>query len=1022
MSDFAFKMSKKDRKLAMGEKVSPADENYDPEGEEWPDPLSEPDSFVQQLLQNVNSLRRKEEFKTEDVDEFEGYLMDFLTTCSDPELGEEDLPGTGFIIEVMNTQDKNYNGISSVSNYQKESALPLAAAAAVFGPQLVKSGLPKIMPYVKKGLSAVGLSNALRNVPIVGNLFGGGGQEEAVQPIQMMNTTAPGMAPQASVSRSDMPFDHISDNLMFEAASGIKKKDSDIESLRAQVNSALTQWAKSGEVTENRAVWWALYSYAHEAETIAELSSILTAVPEQYHNSVLNTPVGLEEEAPPEGNTGLPEPSSPTDAMSPTNTNMSPIPIDGVGTPPKMPQNQQTLIPGAVAASHDSLRVKPVFASLDESKFDGYVEEDRPVLARVAAFMEAGTHESDIINTLYPSYGHEYTIWALEQVKRVASNDPLVDPSIVNMGIEWKEAGNDPHDLPEGMHQMDIMEVLEDVEKEKKEKAKKERTNNKFPSKGENVGANSEEKINQQETSGMITPQQEKVAAADYLLMNQELQHDEDALQLMPQAYLEKKLFYPYHFLAQEVVNTGDSRKAMADLENIEAFIEDYAENYLETAINNVYSDEVVEESIEQSGRDIDPMEAKELVEEVFVLAIRSLQAQNERIKQGLQMLAEVMPPEIMGNTDAMMQQLDSLGMGVEEFNAGIKAIIDEIQGVSGMFKDNIGPEIGFLPEDIEKSERLQEEQGVFADPRTIIKDPEDFQMDERDRRALGQFGIDLPRESKKKESDFTSLPNNTLAQTPSPYDQSYNQTMGIAQQTSQMGDAVMTQQAYQAGSDATPDPGVLGQLQQQQEEEAQLQEMYPNVPTDMTRQWLQRQQQQQQSSGHPMQTAEQQSSAGQTATNAGQGLSSATTSKVAAWKDVRGNVLVKDKLYKMTSSDYEIPDYVRIVNNGTRLDLYIPRGDLDVSLSESEIRQSNYSFEPIEKDSQKTSFLSESTLSTNEQRALIEEQGIARNMDRLNLEGTHYPTLMQTSKNDKIDLEEIPLKDFFIEDFDLFI
>jgi len=41
---------------------------------------------------------------------------------------------------------------------------------------------------------------------------------------------------------------------------------------------------------------------------------------------------------------------------------MSPIPIDGVGTPPKMPANQQTLIPGAVAASHDSLKVKPVFA------------------------------------------------------------------------------------------------------------------------------------------------------------------------------------------------------------------------------------------------------------------------------------------------------------------------------------------------------------------------------------------------------------------------------------------------------------------------------------------------------------------------------------------------------------------------------------------------------------------------------------------------------------------------------------
>jgi len=169
---------------------------------------------------------------------------------------------------------------------KKESVVPLAYAASVFGPQLVKSGLPKLMPYVQKGLSSIGLSSALSNVPIIGDFFGGGGQEQPVEPIQTMNTTAQGFVPQASADRSNMPFDHISDNLMFESASGIKKKDSDIESLRAQVNSALTQWAKSGDVVENRAVWWALYSYAHEAETIAELSSILTAVPEEYHNAV----------------------------------------------------------------------------------------------------------------------------------------------------------------------------------------------------------------------------------------------------------------------------------------------------------------------------------------------------------------------------------------------------------------------------------------------------------------------------------------------------------------------------------------------------------------------------------------------------------------------------------------------------------------------------------------------------------------------------------------------------------------
>lgn len=793
MSDFAFRMSSKDRKMAMGEKISPADDMYDPEGEEYPDPLSSPDSFIQQMLQDINSARRNEEFTPEDIDNldtFESAVMDFLHTCADPELGEEDLPGTTMIIDILNNQERN-NGISTFGGFNPKNPGEIfhpgeiagsglntsdiidAGISLIPGGGAIKTGLKALAPMVGKGLQAMGLSSALSNVPIVGDLFGGG-NDAPTQPIQTMNTVSPGYAPTAN-NRYEMPFDHITDNLMFESASGIKKKDSDIESLRAQVNAALQQWAKSGEVTENRAVWWALYSYAHEAETVAELASILTAVPEEFHNSVLNSPVGLEEQSPEPGNTGLPEPSEPSGAISPTDTSMSPVPIDGVGTPPKMPQNQ-SLIPGAIAASHDSLRVKPVFASVDETVFENYAEEDRPILARVSAFINAKTHESDIIDTLYPSYGHEYVIWAIEEAKKVANNDPTVDPSIINLGIEWKEAANDPHDLPEGMHQMNIMEVLEDVEKEKKEK---ERKNKKFPEKGERVGPNEDEQVNQQATSQMITPQQEKT-------------------------------------------------------------------------------------------------------------------------------------------------------------------------------------------------------------------------------------------------SDYTSLPNSNLAQAPSPYSAAYNQTMGIAQQLG--GDPILTQQTYQSGKDSTPDPGVFGQIQQQQEDEERLQEMYPNVPTDMARQWMQRQEQQQQSQGHPNERQQlRQSPAGQVATQTTSQLPSSTTAKAAAWKDTEGNMLNQGQMYKMTSSDYEIPDLVRIVNNGTKLDLYIPRGDIDVSLSESEIKNSNYKFEPI--NEKESSFLSESMLSTSEQRALIEENGVARNMDRLNLEGTHYPPLLiQTSKNDSIDLEEIPLQDFFIEDLDLFV
>ena len=1019
MSDFAFRMSSKDRKVAMGEKENPSDDIYDPEGDEYPDPLSSPDSFIQQLLQDFNSARRNEEFEIEDIDELEGAVMDFLITCSDPELGEEDLPGTGIIIDILNNQERN-NGISTFGK-KHIAVVPLAYAASVFGPQLVRAGAGKLMPYVKKGLQAVGLSQALQNVPIIGDMFGGGGgQEQPSQPIQTMNTTAEGYVGHNMASnRYEMPFDHISDNLMFEAASGIKKKDSDIESLRAQVNSALTQWAKSGEVIENRAVWWALYSYAHEAETIAELASILTAVPEEYHNAVLNAPVGLDEQAPEPGNTGFPEPAEPEEALSPSNTSMSPVPIDGVGTPPKMPQNQ-TLIPGAVAASHDSLRVKPVFASVDESIFVNYAEEDRQILSRVAAFINAGTHESDIIDTLYPSYGHEYVIWAVEQAKKVANNDPMVDPSIVNLGIEWKEAANDPHDLPEGMHQMDIMEVLEDVKREKKEK---ERKNNKFPDKGEKVGPNEDQKINQQETSGMITPEQEKTAAQT---MNTELQQDEDALQVEPTVYLSRKLSYPYGFLFKMIADDGNYPAAFESIQKIDYFLDDYISNYMESAVENVMnSEKVLEDMMAMLPENLRGMVDMEDIQnqlysmgEQQINAVNTLKSINSALVESIGYINNWISddPSVVFEPQRLMEVLEQNQVSPEEWNSVNQQLLEVIHNVMTRLSEPILDEPGFTAADEQKAFRHFQDTREYVDPRYILE-PEDYELNERDRLMLNQMGMDFPRQSTVKEGDFTSMPNSFLAEIPAPYSAAYNQTMGLVQQSA---NPVETQQAYQAGSDATPDPGVFGQLQQQQIEDEQLQEMYPNVPTDMTRQWLQRQQQQQTSPGHPTQMAEQPSSAGQVATNAAQQLPSATTSKVAAWKDVEGNLLAKGQLYKMTSSDYEVPDFVRVVNNGTKLDLYIPRGDMDLSLTESEIKQSNYKFEPVvEKES---FFLSESTLSTNEQRALIDEDGTARNMDRLNLEGTHYPPLVQTSKNDKIDLEQIPLQDFFVEDLDLFI
>ena len=758
MSEFAFRMSSRDRKLAAGEMVSPADVDYDPEGDEYPDPLATPEAAIQAYLQEYNS-KKREQALTEEDEHLHSCMIDFITTTTDPELGPEDLPGTRVILDLLGT-DNGRNGIST-SSFNKIAFLPLlmgAAAAAA--------------PWLARG-AAMHLGGEMLGAL---NPFDGGGDEQPAAPIQTTVTETPGyIGTTASLNREAMPFDHISDNLMFEsAAGGPNRKDNDIETLRAQVNSALTQWSKSGDVGD-RAAWWVYYSYAHEAETIAELQTILTAIPAEFHNSVLTTPVGVDETAPENGETGLPEMTAPESTISPSNTGMSPVPIDGVGTPPKMPANQQ-LIPGAMA-SHDNLKIKPIFASTDESVFEDYAEEDRQVLARVASFMNQGTHEEDIIETLHPSYGHEYTIWAIEEAKKVASGNPLVDPAVFELGIEWKtSAENDPHDLPEGYHQLNIDEVLEDVEEENK---KKELNNRKFPLKGERQGPNADEKINQQADSNMITPANEKVA-------------------------------------------------------------------------------------------------------------------------------------------------------------------------------------------------------------------------------------------------DYTSMPANTLGMTPAPYSNAYNQTMGLA--NSFGGDPIGSQEAYAAGSQANqmglpPDPNTLSQIKDKAAEEARLREKYPDVPLEMAQKWEQNQSQHPTADGHnPAQ-----SPAGQKANESINQLPAATTAKAAAWKDVNGNLLKVNNLYKMTSSDYEVPDYVRIVNNGSKLDVYIPRGDIDVSIDEKELKKSNYQFEPITTEKE-SFFLSESGLTTSEQRELIDEKGIARNLDRLNLQGTHYTTLAPLSKNDIIEVEDLPLNDFFVEDLDLFI
>ena len=852
MSDFAFRVSSKDRKLAMGQMVSPADVGYDPQGDEFEDPLKHGDAAVQQYIQNYNSAKRNEELDQNLVDIFHSSFMDFFQTCADPELGEDDLPGTKFVLSLIDASGPD-NGINVTSGvWDAITSLPgelggglsdvgsgiwnaneqagqyledhpeanamaalgaltgglgagalVGAEGATLGAGALGAGeasvagegtaaaegagvgaaetaaggaaaeeggglLSKIKGGAKSGLASLG-KGALFSLGQ--GLLGGGG---ASQGIPTQNTEVGGPPPATySHNRYEMPISHIEDNLYFDKSSARPpKRDEDIETLRQQVVAALAQWSKSGEIT-NRAEWWVYYSYAHEAETIAELQTILTAIPAVYHDSVLTAPTDLGGEVSP-GDTGLPEPASTESISSPTNTNMSPIPIDGVGTPPKMPANQQ-LIPGAMA-SHDQLKVRPVYGPIDEDTFEDYVKEDRQVLARVASFIQQGVHEEDIVETLHPSYGVEYTIWAIEEVKKVAA--PLV------------ETGED------------------------------------------------------------------------------------------------------------------DSQISDSDLKEIGEWL------------TEKWPDKVLQ--IKEMGFEIDPMSLGE-----YYLK--------------------------------------------EEGEGEVKELLHWI-------KDVVQSDEAHFP-------LKGEHQGVNED--TKINQQETSNM---------------TTPGNERVADYTSLTPNPMA--------TGNQPVGLPPAPETV--PLIQQQ----------------QLQQQQQalQNQQLQNAFPGVHPDVARQYLNPNAQNvQKSIGHPNVHQPDGSLAGQVATTTGSDLPSALTARVAAWKDVNGNLLQPNEMYKMTSSSYGVPDYVRIISNGSQLELHITEGDIDITLDEKEVKKSKYQFEPV--DEKTSSFLSESGLTTFEQRALIDETGIARNLDRLNLEGTHYINFSPVSKNDTIDnIESLPFEDFFIEDLDLFI
>lgn len=104
---------------------------------------------------------------------------------------------------------------------------------------------------------------------------------------------------------------------------------------------------------------------------------------------------------------------------------------------------------------------------------------------------------------------------------------------------------------------------------------------------------------------------------------------------------------------------------------------------------------------------------------------------------------------------------------------------------------------------------------------------------------------------------------------------------------------------------------------------------------------------------------------------------------EVENWKDAEGVPLKEGKTYKMTTDQYDVPDVVRVVAStpeGLILHIENGKGGYEIKVGEQEKRKSNFRFEKIAH-----------ALSTEQQKDLVLEEGIARNLDKLNLAHSHY-------------------------------
>lgn len=103
---------------------------------------------------------------------------------------------------------------------------------------------------------------------------------------------------------------------------------------------------------------------------------------------------------------------------------------------------------------------------------------------------------------------------------------------------------------------------------------------------------------------------------------------------------------------------------------------------------------------------------------------------------------------------------------------------------------------------------------------------------------------------------------------------------------------------------------------------------------------------------------------------------------RTAEWLDVNGEPLQPGEHYMMTSDGFDVPDTVHVMSHvGDNLKVQIDNGRDGVTLEMG----------PQHKQTSRFRFERLAMVSANEQRVLIDEDGVARNLDRLNLSNSHY-------------------------------